>query len=89
LGAPPKLAWKYAEILHLPFPVLADPERQVYHLFGLQKAFIVLQRTASIIVDKDGVIRYMRTATNPMTWLEEHHELMSTVKELNQTFHLE
>lgn len=75
-------ARQYANALKLPFPVLADPDRQVYGRFGLDKAFIVIQRTASVVVDQAGVIRYLRRATNPMTWLQESRELLRVVTSL-------
>ncbi len=89
LGGSLKRAQNYAEIIHLPFPVLADPERKVYQLYGLQKALILIQRTASIVVDKNGIIRYLHTATNPMTWLDEHQQLIKAVKEIDLSYHLE
>jgi peroxiredoxin len=73
-------ARQYAGALKLPFPVLADPDRQVYERFGLDKAFIVIQRTASVIVDQAGVIRYLRRTANPMTWLQESRELLEVVQ---------
>jgi peroxiredoxin len=76
-------ARRYVDSLHLPFPVLADPERNVYHQYGLEKAMIVIQRTASVVVDRDGVIRYLKTATNPMLWLQESQELLSFVKSMS------
>jgi peroxiredoxin len=79
LGDTVERARHYGESLKSPFPVLADPERTVYHLFELQK-FIGIQRTASIIVDQSGVIRYLKRATNPMTWLQESKELLKEVQ---------
>jgi peroxiredoxin len=76
-------ARRYVDSLHLPFPVLADPERNVYHQYRLEKAMIVIQRTASVVVDRDGVIRYLKTATNPMLWLQESQELLSFVKSMS------
>jgi len=73
-------AIQYAEQLKVPFPVLADPERAVYHTFALDKVAFVIQRTASVIVDQEGVIRYVKRATNPMTWLQESQELLEFVK---------
>ena len=72
-------ASRYAETLKAPFPVLADPECTVYHRFELQKNPIGIQRTASIIMDQDGVIRYIKRALNPMTWLQESKELLQAV----------
>lgn len=82
LGDTAQHAQRYAEALHLPFPVLADPDRQVYHQYGLEKALAFVQRTASIIVDWNGVIRYFRSATNPFTWLQESRELLQAVHQL-------
>ena len=70
----------YAETLKTPFPVLADPERTVYHRYELDKNFIGIQRTASVIVDQNGLIRYLKRSANPMTWLQESKELMLAVE---------
>jgi peroxiredoxin len=81
LGESLEQARSYAEILHLPFPVLSDPERAVYHSYGLGMRFF-LQRTAALIVDKEGVIRYLKLATNPMVWLQESRELLKAAQVL-------
>ena len=80
LGDTPPPPRRYAESLHTPFPVLADPDRDVYRHFGLEKALLVVQRTASVVVDRQGVIRYIKRATNPMTWLQESRELLAFVE---------
>ncbi len=82
LGESADKAKRYTEILHLPFPVLADPQRTIYHQYGLEKAMIFIQRTASIVIDQAGIIRYLRTTTSPMVWLQEGHELLGIVKSL-------
>jgi peroxiredoxin len=84
LGDNVQRAHSYVEALHLPFPVLADPDRQVYHQYGLEKALVFIQRTASIIVDQAGTIRYFRSATNPFTWLQESRELLEAVYQLKE-----
>ena len=73
-------ARRYAETLKAPFPILADPERAIYHRFELQKNFIGIQRTASIIVDQNGVIQYLKRTINPNTWLQESKELLKAVQ---------
>jgi peroxiredoxin len=83
LGDPLERARKYVELLKLPFPVLADPSRKVYHRYGLQKAAVLIQRTATVLLDKEGVIRYQKRVTNPMTWLQDNVELRQAVRELN------
>lgn len=82
LGDTIQRAQRYAEALHLPFPVLADPERQVYHQYGLEKSLVLIQRTASMIVDQSGTIRYFKSATNPFTWLQESVELLQAANHL-------
>src|SRR4030043_686687 len=82
LGDSLEKAKRYTDILHLPFPVLADPERRVYHRYGLEKAMVFIQRTASVVIDRNGVIRYLKSVTNPMIWLQESQELLSFVKSM-------
>lgn len=79
IGEPLERARKYAEALKAPFPVLADPERSIYHRFELTKNFIGIQHTASVIVDPNGVISYIKRAMNPMTWLQESKELVRII----------
>ena len=82
LGDTPEHARQYARTLKLPFPALADAHRAVYHQFDLERAFIVIQRTAEVIVDKDGVIRYLKRVTNPLVWLQESSELLQAAQHL-------
>jgi peroxiredoxin len=82
LGEPVEKAKRYAESLHLPFPVLADPERKVYHQYGLEKALLFIQRTASIVIDQRGTIQYIKSTTSPMVWLDESRELFQFVKSI-------
>lgn len=82
LGDSPERAARYGVSLHVPFPILADPTEAVYHRFGLHKAMLLIQRTASVVVDRDGRIRYLKRATNPGTWLQESRELVQVVRQL-------
>lgn len=82
LGDTLEKAKRYVESLRLPFPVLADPTRSVYHQYGLEKVAFVIQRTASILIDCNGIIRYIKTTTNPLVWLEESRELIDYVRSL-------
>lgn len=83
LGDTLEQAKKYAGILKLPFPVLSDPQREVYRTYELEKYFMLIQRTASIVVDRDGVVKYLKRTTNPMTWLQESRELFGFVDSMN------
>ena len=57
-----------------PFPILADPSHDVYHRFDLERAYLLIQRTASVVVDRSGRIACLRRATNALTWLQESQE---------------
>ncbi len=85
LGASIEKAEQYSISLHLPFPVLADPERSVYHQYGLEKTMIVIQRTASIIVDCNGIIQYSKTTSSPMIWLQEAREVQDFTRSMVAT----
>src|SRR5262249_45837455 len=82
LGDTMERATRYGAALSVPFPILADPDFVVYRRFGLDKVLLVAQRTASVVVDRDGTIQYLRRALNPMTWLQESQELRQVVKRL-------
>jgi len=78
-------AAEYARQTQAPFPVLSDPDRSVYHTYELEKYFALIQRTASIVVDKAGIVRYLKRTTIPNTWLQESRELFGFVDSLNET----
>ncbi len=82
LGDSLERATRYGTSLHLPFPALADPEHEVYHRFDLERVFLVVQRTAAVVVDRNGRIAYLKRATNPQTWLKESQELLQVVQGL-------
>ena len=83
LGDTLEKAKEYVNTLNLPFPVLSDPNREVYHLYELEKYFKLIQRTASIVVDREGHVRYLKRTTNPMVWLQESRELFGFVDSMN------
>ena len=83
LGEPVGKARRYSEILHLPFPVLADPERGIYHLYGLERAIFSIQRTATVVIDRRGIIRYLKRVTDANTWLVESRELLHFIGSLS------
>jgi len=83
LGDTPEKAKEYVNTLKLPFPVLSDPNREVYLLEELEKYFKLIQRTASIVVDREGHVQYLKQTTNPMVWLQESRELFGFVDSMN------
>jgi len=84
LGENVDKAREYVNANNLPFPILADSYRDVYKLYELEKYFMLYQRTASLVVDKDGVVRYLKRTTLPFVWLQESRELYGFVDSLNE-----
>lgn len=82
LGEDVNKSKEYAESIKLPFPILADPDRAIYNLYELEKYFLLFQRTASLVVDKDGLVRYLKRTTVPNVWLQESRELYGFVLSL-------
>ena len=80
LGDTLEHARSYAETLHLPFPVLSDPPRAIYHQYGLEKALVFFQRTASVVVDSAGVVRYLVRTTDPNRWLSESQKVLEAAR---------
>jgi peroxiredoxin len=84
LGEDVEKARVYADGIGLPFPILSDPQRAVYNLYELEKYFLLFQRTASLVVDKAGLVRYLKRTTVPNVWLQETRELYGFVDSLNE-----
>ncbi len=52
-------ARSYFELNEIPFPCLADPDREVYRQYDVKSALVSLgQRPGLFIVDGEGVVRY-------------------------------
>ena len=73
-------ATKLGLSLKLPFPVLADPDRAVYGSFGLDKRLFI-QTSATVLIDKNGTIRYILRATNPRNSFDKD-ELLKAISTL-------
>ena len=84
LGEGMEKAREYADGVGLPFPILCDPDRAVYSLYELEKYFLLFQRTASLVVDKDGIVRYLKRTTVPHVWLQESRELLGFILSLDE-----
>src|SRR5258708_35160231 len=84
-GGSRKGAERLSARLKLPFPVLVDPDpdRAVYHRYGLDKVLIALQRSGTFLIDKQGIVRYIHQVTNPQASVEKE-ELMREVEQLYQ-----
>jgi len=58
-------AEQLATTLQVPFPVLADADREVYRRYGLEKVLSWWQRSGAIVVDTQGRVSYLRPTTIP------------------------
>jgi len=61
-GGDRKYAEQLATLYKLPFPVLADLKREVYAQYGLHKVVKFNQQSGTYLIDKQGVVCYMRQA---------------------------
>ena len=82
LGDSLERAKEYATQTKAPFPVLSDPERVVYHQYELEMQFIFFQRTASLVIDRQGIVRYIKRTVNTLEWPKESRELLSFVESM-------
>ncbi len=69
-----------AKQLEAPFPVLADPARHAYRAYGFTKSLWVIQQSGSVLVDREGVIRYVHRSTNPQQSFQEDEVLREVGK---------
>ena len=67
--------------LQVPFPVLADADREVYHRYGLEKVMFSLQRSGIIVVDRQGRVSYSHPTTIPIAGLDRA-TLMSALENI-------
>lgn len=74
-------AERMGQRLNLPFPVAADLDHSIYQKYGLDKALGFIQRSAIILVDQQGIIRYLNRVINPSAALDET-ALMTAVEQL-------
>jgi peroxiredoxin len=83
LGDTLEKAREYASLSNAGYPVLADPQREVYLSYELEKYFSLWQRTASLVIDRNGIVRYIKRTSNVMTWLQESRELYGFVDSMS------
>lgn len=75
-------AGSYAEGLHLSFPILADPEREVYLRYGLTRMMTLLQRSEMFILDREGRIRFAQGHGLP-TRLPDVPEVLVALRDIS------
>jgi len=87
----PENAKKFASYFssnQLPFIGLPDPKHQVLKKYGQEvKLFKFGRMPAQVLVDKDGVVRYVHYGQS-MSDIPTNEELLSLVDEMNQASQL-
>ncbi len=83
-GGDRKYAEQLAVLYKLPFPVLADLKREVYAQYGLHKVVKFNQQSGTYLIDKHGILRYMRQATLAFQSFSAR-DLMEAVHQLGNT----
>ncbi len=60
-------ARRHARLIRAPYPVLADPAREVFRAYGYTRRIVsTIQQSGTVLVDRAGLVRYQRRATNPL-----------------------
>jgi peroxiredoxin len=85
LGDTMEHAQEYVQIVNAPFPILSDPQREVYRIYELEKYFLLIQRTASLVIDHEGIVRYLKRTTLPGVWMQESREIFGFVDSMNES----
>jgi peroxiredoxin len=82
-AAAPFAAWWHEH--QMPFIGIADPEHKVATMYGQQVKLTKLGRMpASLLIDKDGYIRYQHYGES-MSDIPENQVVLSLIDELNKT----
>ncbi len=64
-------AGRLARLIRAPYPVLADPEREVFRAYGYTRRLVsLLQQSGVVLVDPAGRVRYLRRCANPFLALD-------------------
>ena len=72
VGGGPALSARLAtRWLNTPYPVLHDPERAVYRAYGFDRAIGIVQRSGTVVIDGNGVVRLAHGGANPMDALRQ------------------
>jgi len=69
-GGPAAFARLAARLLGSPWPLLLDHGRTVCRTFGVGRGLAVVNESGTILVDRDGVVRYASTGLNPWKALD-------------------
>ena len=67
--------------IEAPFPILADPTRVAYRAYGFAKSLWIIQQSGTVIVDREGIVRYVHQSTNPQNGFQEE-DVLEAVAEI-------
>jgi peroxiredoxin len=59
-----------ARFLKTPWPLLLDDGRAVCRAFGFGRGLAVINESGTVLVDRDGVVRYALSGLNPFKALD-------------------
>jgi peroxiredoxin Q/BCP len=51
----------FAEKFHLPFSILADPDRRIIEAYGVKMPLLGMARRVTVLIDRQGVVRKVVT----------------------------
>lgn len=75
----------FVDFTKINYPLLSDRDGKVMQLFGVYDAEKRLAKRSYVIIDKDGVVRYLNIRpTNTGKDLISTNELLGEVKKVNQ-----
>ena len=72
----------FAAKYHLPFPLLADPERSIIEAYGVRMSLMSLARRVTFIIDRDGIIRHVVSNVDPERHDRDVLELLKGLREI-------
>jgi len=70
----------FAEKFHLPFSILADPEKRIIEAYGVKMPLIGFARRVTFIIDRQGMVRKVITDTRTK---DHDQQVLGFLKEIS------
>jgi len=70
-GSDVAAARRVQEAFRSPFPILADPDRTVYARYGFGRFALVIQRSGTVLIGRDGRLRMVHRTAQPQKSLAQ------------------
>ena len=71
----------FADFAKINYPLLSDRDGKIMQAYGVYDEPRRLAKRSYVIIDKEGVIRYMRT-NEPRDWQPPNDEILKVLSEL-------